>query len=156
MNSKLSAIIFGALASAIGSAVLAFGSSLAAGYLRHRLEAWPWLFAVSILPCVVVPPSVLALTPGITRSRMRFLAAALGLAFVVTVLSASLGSVIVESFSRGLDRVNVSGYLLWCWVYGIVLLPLSFPLAILVLRLSLKSTATSNQAMQPTAGRSDA
>jgi hypothetical protein len=40
----------------------------------------------------------------------------------------------VESSQRGIARVNVSGYLLWCWVYAAIFLPLSYPLTRLLQR----------------------
>ena len=60
-----------------------------------------------------------------------FCAALLG--FFVVALSGSLGAVAVESARRGLIHVNVSGYMDWSFIYALVMLPISLPLAALVL-----------------------
>jgi hypothetical protein len=68
-------------------------------------------------------------------SRWRLQLAALFAAYIAVVLAGSLGAVAVESAHRGLENVNVSGYLTWCWIYAAVFLPLSYPLALLVQRM---------------------
>lgn len=131
VKAYLTTIMLGLAASAAGSAVLALGISVTAGAQHHRLEAWPWLFSVSAVPCAMLSPLMLWLGSKISFRGGRFVCALL-LAFSVVLLSGSAGAVAVESARRGISTVNVSGYLVWCWVYAIVLLPVSYPLAVLV------------------------
>jgi predicted permease len=129
------AVILGVATSAVASLFLAAGAGFTAGYVTHFLEAWPWLVSVSVGPCAL---SALGLSLAVSRtrgSRWRLQLAALFAAYIAVVLAGSLGAVAVESAHRGLENVNVSGYLTWCWIYAAVFLPLSYPLALLVQRM---------------------
>ncbi len=137
MKPYFTSIALGVAASAIGSAILASGSAITAGATKHVLEAWPWLFSVSVIPCAILPAIVLRLGSKVSFRGGHFLCVFL-LAFAAVALAGSAGIVIVESARRGIANVNVSGYLVWCWVYAIALLPVSYPLAALVLYLSEK------------------
>lgn len=104
------------------------------GFSRHPFETLPWIFAVS-----VVPAAVTALILGIASERKpgvsrRIWLVALFAALVTVALSGALGAPIVQTLRFGLSRVNVSGYVLWSPVYAVVLLPVSFPLALGVAR----------------------
>jgi len=135
MKPYLTAITLGVAASAIGSVILAYGSAITAGVIRHGLEAWPWLFSVSVIPCAMLPPIMLWLGSKVSFRGWRYFRIFL-LAFTAVALAGSVGAVVVESTSHGMASVNISGYLAWCWAYAIVLLPVSYPLATLVLFLS--------------------
>ena len=129
------AVILGVVASATASLFLATGAGFTAGYVTHLLEAWPWLFSVSVGPCAL---SALALSLAASRtrsSRWRSHLSALLAAYTAVALAGSLGAVAVESARRGPESVNVSGYLTWCWIYAAVFLPLSYPLALLLQRI---------------------
>lgn len=70
-----------------------------------------------------------------SRSRWRLHLSAFVAAYFAVALAGSLGAVAVGSAHRGFERVNVSGYLTWCWIYAAVFLPLSYPLALLLQRM---------------------
>lgn len=89
-----------------------------------------WLVCVSLVPCILAALALSLLGQGIRRSRLL----ALLVAFFAVVLAGSVGAVAVESSRRGIARVNVSGYLIWCWVYAAVFLPISYPLTRLLQR----------------------
>jgi hypothetical protein len=129
------AVILGVVMSAAASLVLASGVALTAGYIRHFLEAWPWLFAVSVGPGAL---SALGLSLAASRtrsSRWRLHLSALLAAYLAVALAGSVGAIAVGSAHRGLENVNVSGYLTWCWIYGAALLPLSYPLTFVLQRI---------------------
>jgi cellulose synthase/poly-beta-1,6-N-acetylglucosamine synthase-like glycosyltransferase len=83
-----------------------------------------WLARVSLVPCVLAALALSFFAQRTRRSRMT----ALLVAFFAVAFAGSFGAVAVESAQRGIARVNVSGYLVWCWVYAAIFLPLSYPL----------------------------
>ncbi len=138
------ALVLGVLAAAAGSIVLAMLSGFLIGYSSHPFETLPWIFAVS-----VVPTAVAALVLAIAAGRMpgaskRIWLVALFAALVTVAFSGALGAPIVQSLRVGFSRVNVSGYVLWSPIYAIVLLPVSFPLALGVARAIWNRRATAH------------
>lgn len=133
MRPYLLSIVFGAIASASSAAILAYGAAITAGALNHPMESWTWFFLASIGPCTLLPPAVLRLRKEMNFKGASFFCAGL-LGFFAVALSGSVGAVAVESVRRGLTHVNVSGYMDWSFIYALVLLPISLPLAMLVLR----------------------
>lgn len=129
------AIAIGATASALVSVWLSFGVAMTAGAQRHGLEAWPWLFAVAVVPCMLGSLALALAAPWTVRNRWRIYLAPAVAAFAATALAGSAGAIVVETISRGVARVNVSGYLTWCWVYAAALLPLTYPVAFLAQKL---------------------
>ena len=126
------AVILGVTFSAGACLIMASGVAFTAGVVGHFLEAWPWLFSVSVGPCLLCAYG-LSLAVSCTRGRRwRLHLSAILAAYVAVALAGSLGAVAVESAHRGIESVNVSGYLAWCWIYAAVLLPLSYPLALLL------------------------
>lgn len=129
------AVILGVAISAVASLVLASGIAFTGGVVGHFLDAWPWLFSVSVGPCAFSAMG-LSLAASRTRdSRWRLHLSAFLAAYFAVALAGSLGAVAVESAHRGFERVNVSGYFTWCWIYAAVFLPLSYPLALLLQRM---------------------
>lgn len=133
MRPYLLSIVFGAIASAAAAAILAYGAAITAGALNHPLESWAWFFLASVGPCTLLPPVILRMRKEMEFKGADVFCAAL-LGFFAVALSGSLGAVLVESARRGLTHVNVSGYMDWSFIYALVLLPISLPLAMLVLR----------------------
>lgn len=129
------AVILGVALCAGACLVLASGVAFTAGVVGHFLEAWPWLFSVSVGPCAL---SALGLSLAASRTRgirWRLHLSAILAAYIAVALAGSLGAVAVESAHRGIESVNVSGYFTWCWIYAAVFLPLSYPLALLLQRM---------------------
>ena len=121
-------ILLGVTGAGVTSVILAILSGFFAGYSHHVFEAVPWLLWVSLVPAAL-GGLVLSLPPNPTQSRRSHWLRAVAVAFAVAVLSGSAGAVAVGAFQRGISAVNVSGYLAWCWVYGLALLPLTAPVA---------------------------
>ena len=90
-----------------------------------------WLVQVSLVPCVLAALTLSLSAAHAHRSRLK----ALLVAFFAVALAGSAGAVAVQASRFGLDRVNVSGYLTWCWVYAAIFLPLSYPLTRLLHRI---------------------
>lgn len=132
MKPYLLSMAFGVIASASAGVVLAYGVSITAGTLKHPMESWAWFFLTSIGPRLLLPPAILRLRKEMNFKGVDVFCAAL-LGFFVVALSGSLGAVAVESARRGLAHVNVSGYMDWSFIYALALLPISLPLAALVL-----------------------
>ena len=100
-----------------------------------------WLVRVSLVPCILAALALSFFPQRTRRSRLT----ALLVAFFAVALAGSVGAVAVESSQRGIARVNVSGYLVWCWVYAAIFLPLSYPLTRLLQRVIQRlSNATGN------------
>jgi hypothetical protein len=129
------AVILGVVTSATASLVLASGVAFTAGVVGHFLEAWPWLFSVSVGPCALSALGLSFAASRTRRSRWRLHISALLAAYIGVALAGSLGAIAVESAHRGVEHVNVSGYLTWCWIYAALILPLSYPLAMLLQRM---------------------
>jgi hypothetical protein len=122
------AALLGAAASLIGSySISFFGACM--GWFYFSDGIWP--AKASLVPAVLAATAFSLLGPRFRSSR---LAALLG-AFFTVAIAGSVGAVAVESANRGISRVNVSGYLGWCWAYAIMFLPLSYPLTRLLQRL---------------------
>ncbi|MDQ6632875.1 MAG: hypothetical protein M3Y82_14150 [Verrucomicrobiota bacterium] len=134
MKHTLSAIL-GIVTSAVGSFIIALGISMTAGYLRHRLESWPWLFSVSAIPCILVALSFSLAVAWTQKSCLHFHFVAILGAFFGVAVAGSAGAIAIESLRRGLNQVNIFGYLTWCWVYATGFLPLSYPLALFLQRI---------------------
>jgi len=126
------AVFLGVVMSAAASLVLAGGAAFTAGFVGDFLESWPWLFSVSVGPCALSALGLSLAASRTRRSRWRLHLSALLAAYVAVTLAGSLGAVAVESAHHGIESVNVSGYFTWCWIYAAVLLPLSYPLALLL------------------------
>jgi len=120
--------LVGSTAALVGSTVLGLASGILVGFNRHPLEATPWLLAVSLVPSIIVAAIVSALGGSSTGSK-RVWSVATVAAIAVVVLAGSVGAITVQALRFGLPRVNWLGYLQWCGVYGVVLLPLTLPLA---------------------------
>ena len=115
------AIFFGALASFVGSYAASFlGACMGWLYFSEGL----WLVRVSLVPCILTALALSFSAPHVRRSRL----VALCLAFITVVLAGSFGAIAIKSIRYGFVPVNVSGYFVWCWVYGAAFLPLSYPL----------------------------
>ncbi len=100
-----------------------------------------WLVYVSLVPCILAALAFSFFGQLTHRRRLT----ALLVAFFAVALAGSAGAVAVESSRRGIDRVNVSGYLVWCWAYAAIFLPLSYPLTRLLQRVIQRlSNATGN------------
>jgi hypothetical protein len=128
------AALLGAAASLIGSYSLSFFGTCM-GWFYFSDGIWP--AKASLVPAILAAMAFSLLGPRFRCSRL----AALLVAFFTVALAGSVGAVAVESANRGISRVNVSGYLVWCWAYAVIFLPLSYPLSRLIQRLS---NATGN------------
>ena len=111
----------GVLGALIGSVVVALLSTFFVGWVQHPLEAVPWLFPVSCVPCGL---------GGIVlgRTKRSTWVGSILIAFGVTLVSSAAGAPVVESFRRGASGVNISGYIVWSPVYAIGLLPILAPI----------------------------
>lgn len=127
------ASILGSLAAVAGSTMVSLLASLSAGYLEHPLESLPWLLTVSIGPSVLSALVLCRYAKRIRGSGRRIWLAALLSAIVTVVLAGSIGAVAVEIVDGSSLRMNSAGHLTWSVLYAIGLLPVSLPVALLVL-----------------------
>ncbi|MHA3771776.1 hypothetical protein ACXR0O_09600 [Verrucomicrobiota bacterium sgz303538] len=117
-------VLLGAAVSVVGSySISLFGACMGWLYFSEGL----WLLSASLVPSIL---AALVLGSSSRRSRITGLL----VAYFTVALSASAGAIVVQVSRVGIDRVNVSGYLTWCWVYAAVFLPFSYPLARLLHR----------------------
>ena len=131
---RLSAAAMGVLGAAAGSVVVAVSSALLAGFAIHPFESAPWLFGTS-----VVPSSLAAVALRVAADRARAWSPwmwlnALFASFLVGALAGSFGAAVVQSLRFGLSHVNVVGYLQWSPLYGIGLLPITYPIGLVLAR----------------------
>ena len=121
-------------ATVLGSLTVALAGSALVGYVAHPLESWTWFVEVSAIPTLVTVLILARLAGRVKPTRARLLSAALFGAFFAVLLSGSFGAILIESLKRGLASVNVVGYIVWSAVYGVALLPITFPIGALVTR----------------------
>lgn len=131
---RLASAFLGCVAAAVGSVVVAILLGFFVGYAVHPLESFPWLVATSLVPAAVAG---FVLREAVARCQpwsSLFLVTVLCVAFGVVTLAGSIGAPIVQCMRFGPANVNVVGYLKWSPIYGIGLLPITFPLALAVAR----------------------
>ena len=147
LRAVLIASIYGIVLSIIGSAIVGyFALFFAGGYLKSPFEAVPWFLKISILPSALLAIACSLIKPYIAGSKLQLHLTAIAIAFFAVAACGSVGAVTVEALSRNLSTVNISGYLTWCWVYALLLLPLSYPLVLILLRLVPASAGQSHAA----------
>ncbi|RYD64034.1 MAG: hypothetical protein EOP84_33085 [Verrucomicrobiaceae bacterium] len=118
------AVLLGTIVSFVGSySVSLLGACMGWFYFSEGL----WLVRVSLVPCIL---AALLLASMSRPSRIS----ALLVAYFTVALAASAGAIVAQATRVGIDRVNVSGYFTWCWVYAAVFLPVSYLLARLIQR----------------------
>jgi hypothetical protein len=122
-------VLAGVIGAAATSVVLSLLVQMFHGFVRQPAESAPWLFAVSVVPSALGGGVLAAWSARSPRSPGRTWVLSAVVAYGVVALAGSLGAIAVESARRGLERVNVGSYFAWCWVYALVLLPITVPLA---------------------------
>jgi len=122
-------VLVGSAAGLFGSVVLGIAANFLVGYSHHPLEHVPWLLAVALVPSVVVAAVIGTLVQHRKRTEQRVWWVAAAAAIAVGVLAGSAGAITVQSVRFGLSGVNWTGYLQWSGVYGVALLPLTWPIA---------------------------
>ena len=125
----------GIAAAALGSALVSLGSAVLAGYVSHPLESLPWLLAVSILPAGIGGVALGLIPAPSWHGALRTWGLVALVGFVVVAAAGSVGAIALQSIRIGYSNVNAVGYFAWCGVYGLVLLPISVPLAALTGRI---------------------
>ena len=118
-------------------------SIVGGGYINHPLEPAPWLFAVGVLP-VVCAALYFANTPQ-KQTRLSRIAETAIVAFAILVMVGAIMAPLVEVLHRGYRSTNISGYMVWSAVYALVLLPLAWPLAVLLSRITRKTPNKTNR-----------
>lgn len=121
----------------IYTALLGLAASVVASYGVSFLAAcagWMyfgegfWLVQISWLPCMLA--GVLICFVPERRPWLH----AVWIAYFTVVLSSSAGAIGVGAMRVGLESVNKQGYLTGCWIYGVIWLPFSYPLAYVLIR----------------------
>lgn len=117
----------------VGVGIGVLGMFLAGGYVKSPFENVPWTLRVTLVPTILAAV-ILSRIP----SRFIFAALPCHLTALVTgyftvVLTGSVFTVIDGMMRFG--DVNIWGYFTWSWIYGLIFLPLSYPLCILLLRI---------------------
>lgn len=102
-----------------GSGLLTLGG-MSLGWLQFKDGIG--LLMVSWLPCMLAG-AVLHLT---RRGRHEWLVTLLT-AYLIVVACSGV-TVLWQSMRFGLDQVNVEGYMVWCWINALLLLPISWPM----------------------------
>lgn len=132
------AALLGLAVSITGSCIATFLAMCVNGmYLR---EGCYWLVLTTWLPCVLV---------GLLFSFVPFRWPALHavwVAYVVVLFAGSLGTITIMVIRIGLELVNIMGYLKWCWIYAVAFLPLTYPLAWLLLSCIKRMKANTQRA----------
>ena len=119
----------GSAAGLLGSIVLGLAANFLVGYSHHPLEHVPWLISVALVPSVVVAVMIGSIVQHRKRTDGRVWCVAAAAAIAVGVIAGSAGAITVQSIRFGLSGVNWLGYLQWCGVYGVALLPVTWPIA---------------------------
>lgn len=120
----------GALASVAIALVITWGTAATVGSYKHPLEAWPWLFQVSVVPCTLGALVFSLISARAKKDRVLFHLAAAVVAFFAVAFAGSIGAVAV-AHAHG-KNPNISGYFGWCWIYAAVLLPVTYPVAVVL------------------------
>jgi len=120
----------GSIAALSGSAVLAVATSFHVGFVEHPLGAATWLFTVSVAPAVLVTIGVELVARRVARTVARLWFVAALAAFVSVALAGSVGAIAVQAARFGLEQVNWCGYVIWGPIYGVLLLPVTCPIAL--------------------------
>ena len=120
--------LLGLAAAGVASLSGSLVSAVLAGYSRNPFETFAWLYQVAIVPAALGGTFLAMVPTEANRLGKRAWFLSTGVAFTVVALSGSVGAIAVESSRRGLQGVNVTGYLAWCWVYALAFLPLTLPL----------------------------
>ena len=110
--------------------MLAWGIASTAGSYKHPLEAWAWLFQVSVIPCTFSTLYFSLISASAKVDRVLFHFAAIIAAFVAVAFAGSVGVFVVARLHG--DTPNISKYFGWCWIYATALLPLTYPVAVIL------------------------
>ncbi len=143
------------LTAVVASVVVTFVLVIGGGILAGGVGAadFVWMFCVSVVPIAISCMVLGTMSPRLRKSeRSRWIAAIITGFFTVTV-AGSVTAPIVQSLQFGFQHVNVHGYVTWGPIYGLYLLPLSVPLAYLVIRVLLTGTANNSLQRTPPGGR---
>lgn len=142
------------LTAVVASVVVTFVLVIGGGILAGGVGAadFVWMFCVSVVPIAISCMVLGTMSPRLRKSeRSRWIAAIITGFFTVTV-AGSVTAPIVQSLQFGFQHVKVHGYVTWGPIYGLYLLPLSVPLAYLVIRVLLTGTANNSLQRTPPCG----
>jgi hypothetical protein len=129
----LKAIGIGLLVAVVCTVIITVGGGILAG--GFGATDFVWIFFVSVVPILSACIALAKYAEKLKGSNRSGVIIALVIAFLTVTIAGSVTAPIVQSLQFGVHRVNVSGYVVWGPVYGVFLLPLSAPIAFMVLRL---------------------
>lgn len=121
--------------------VLALFVGFAAWLIACVIPVFVWadplfLMRVSVLPTEFACLVLAWLSPRVYSRRTARHVTALLIAYFSVVLAVAVFAPAVQSAKGGYAGTNVSGYFVWCWIYGAIFLPVSYPTSLWVLRIS--------------------
>lgn len=130
-------IVIGIITSAIMSFIFRFIAGVYAGTMGF-IRDWLWLFLISAIPIIISFVTVSIFDKYIKRKRFnKWLFGAI-IAFFSVAFAGSIGAITVNSIRFGIDRVNIEGYLASGPLYGLVLLPITTPVAVALITIYFK------------------
>lgn len=118
--------------------VLALIVGFAAWLIACVLPVFVWadpllLMRVSAVPMALACLVLAWLSPRVYPRRAARHITALLVGYFVVVLAVSVFATAAEIARAGIASTNVSGYLVWSWIYGAVFLPVSYPVSLGIL-----------------------
>jgi hypothetical protein len=105
---------------------------LAGGYLKSPFEAVPWMLRVTLVPTFIAAIIIARIPVRFIASTANRHLTAIVTGYIIVVLIGSVFTVIDGVLRFG--GVNAWGYFVWSWVYALILLPISYPGCLLLLR----------------------
>ena len=105
-------------------------ASLVLSALSLMLPVGLWQHPVEVLSIIIVSVLIVSVLTALvitaTRSRSSRHLIIVAAAYVVGSLFVGVGGLSWQVIEYGWHRTNVTGYLTWCWVYGLVFLPVNY------------------------------
>lgn len=98
-----------------------------------------WFFYVSFVPFSITffAISYYIYKRGCTTEKERWIISIIS-SFVALLLSGTIGAIFVSFLERGINRVNITGYLIWGVIYSLIFLPISSPIMYLLVNFMYK------------------
>jgi len=113
--------------SLVGTAIITLGGGILAG--GFAFSDLGWVFSVAVVPITAASLIIAVLGQRLRHTPWSMWTVAFIAAFAVVTVAAAAAAPIAQSMKFGTERVNMAGYVTWAPLYGIVLLPISAPLA---------------------------
>lgn len=131
----------GVIAAALGSALVSFLSTFFVGFVHHPLESFPLLIKSSLIPSIAAAIIIDIFSSYYANSFHKRILVSIGVAIAVVVCSLCFGNLVIPFLSGRIFRnvlfTAVENFL-WGLVYGVLFLPISYPIAFYTIKLLLR------------------